>query len=71
VKLFHPVLQLPLFAKKIFDTPRLAITKTSSVNHYIRYEKRSEQIVGDFVGLKKRSDTFGCEGIGRLHEVDQ
>ena len=55
----------------IFDTPRLAGTKTGGVNHHVRFEKRLEQIVGDIVALKKRGDAFGCGGIGSLHEVDQ
>jgi len=71
VKVFHPVVHCPLFAEMILDTPRLACTKTGGVNRHIGFEKRPEQIVGDFVALKKRGEAFGCGGIGRLHEVDQ
>ena len=71
VKIFHPVVHLPLLAEMIFDTSRLVSTKTGGVNHHVEFEKRSEQIVGDFVALKKRGHAFDCGKICRLYEVDQ
>ncbi len=71
VKVFYTVVHRPLLAEMILDTSRLARTKIGGVNHHVGFEKCPEQIVGDFVALKKRGEAFGCGGIGRLHEVDQ
>lgn len=71
VKVFHTVVHCPLLAEMIFDTPRLVGTITGSVNNHMKLEKRPEQIVIDFVALKKRREVFYCEGIDRFHRVYQ
>jgi len=70
VKVFHTVIYRPLLAEIILNISRLTRTKIGSVNYYIRFKKCLEQIVGDFVALKKRGKAFSYRGIGRLHEVD-
>ena len=71
MKVFHLVVRRPLLAALVFDTPRLAGTETGGVHHRVRFEKRPEQIVCDFVALQECGEVFGRGGIGHLHEVDQ
>ncbi len=71
VKVFHPAIGRPLLAALIFDILWLVGTGTGGVHYYIRFEKRPEHLVRDFVVLKKRVETFVYGGIGHLHEVNQ
>ncbi len=48
----------PLLTEMIIDTSRLAGSKTSRVNYHVGFEKRPEQIVSDFMALKKRGEAF-------------
>lgn len=71
VKVFQSVLHRPLFAEMVSDTTGLAGTVTGGVNYHVRFEKRPQQVIGDFVVLKKRGKAFSGGRIGRFYEVDQ
>jgi hypothetical protein len=70
IKVFKPVLHRPLFAEMVSDTPGLAGTVTGGVHHHVQFEKCPQQIIGDFVILKKRGKAFSGGRIGHLYEVD-
>jgi hypothetical protein len=54
----------------VSNTPGLAGTVIDDVNHYIWFEKRLQQIIDNFVVLKKCSKAFGGGRIGHFYEVD-
>lgn len=70
VKVFQLVLHRSLFAEMVSNTPWLAGTVTGGVHHHIRFEKRPQQIIGDFMVLKKRGKAFSSGRIGHFYEVD-
>lgn len=71
MEVFQPAVRRSLLAEAIFDAPRLARTETSGVYHRIWFEKRPEQIIRDFLVLKKGDKAIVGRGVGFLNEADQ
>lgn len=70
MKVFYLIIYLSFLAKMIYNISRLTGTEKDNINYYIRYKKRSEEVVDNFIVFKKSDKEYDYRDIYILYKVN-